>query len=58
MEEKNVTKKPNTPFGHDGGFPLVPSDFGWRIKIPTIKVEIERFCKDAFDSKKWKEDNA
>ena len=53
-----MTKKPNTPFGHDGGFPLVPSDFGWRIKIPTIKVEIERLCKDAFDSKKWKEDNA
>ena len=53
-----MTKKPNLPSGHEGGFPLGPSNFGWRIKIPPIKLEIERFCKDAFDSKKWKEDNA
>ena len=53
-----MTKKPNLPFGHDGGLPLGPADHGWRNKIPPIKVEVERFCKGSFDAKKWKENNA
>ena len=53
-----MTKRPNLPFWHDGGFPLGPADHGWRIKIPQFKVVIERVVVDPFDTKKWREDNA
>ncbi len=53
-----MTRKPNLPFWHDGGFPLGPADLGWRIIIPQIKVEVERVVVDPFDTKKWREDNA
>ena len=58
MGNENMSKKGNWPHWHDGGFPLGPTNHGWRIKVPQFKVVIERVVIDPLDTKKWREDNA